>query len=430
MIFGCFARGTAVALWRLMDRPLETLRTLAENGSSGEFIAVLDSAEVHVYLKRGRIAWAIASDSPGTLMRHLADECKLYRHEIEAVVRDCRENRRPLGEGLIAWGFATQEQVRAALQKQIHEVFQRLWPSSRVRCLFIPRSVDYAEELTFELSEVDVRDAETAAPLSRSPRQLLRVLWKALPSVSWVQVRSQNGTTASAVAPEATMPEIDVFDLLGLDFRSDIVRVTLRTRGGSIVGQAIADGATVWCGLDRAGNLGLVNAVLARYAPAGSSSPPSERARSFALETVGPRLLDGANVGPAFSDLPELLGVFLTQTRGSRPDATLATELSGTHRTPARLPEIASKLLQFGRLLEVSLAECFPRTEPAWDTLSPDSVSVLCEDDRHFYFGRRSEGVRGAQIWVVMQRSELRGLGWALLEALARAPAAVDQRVA
>jgi len=413
-----------------MNHPLETLRTLAENRSSGEFIAVLESAEVHVYLKRGRVAWAIASDSPGTLMRHLAEECKLYRHELEAVVRDCRENRRPLGEGLIAWGFATQEQVRNALQKQIHEVFQRLATAPRVRSLFIPRSVDYAEELTFDLAEVDSSDADALAPPSRSPRQLLRVLWKALPSVRWVQIRSQNGTAASAVAPEATLPEIDVYDFLGLDFTNDLMRVTLRTRGGSIVGQAIADGATVWCGLERTGNLGLVNAVLAPHAPAAASSPPSERSRSFALETVGPRLLDGANVEPTFSDMPELLGVFSTQASGSQPDATVGTELSGTHRVPLRLPEIASKLLSFGRLLEVSVGECFPRTEPAWDTLAPESAAVLCEDERHFYFGRRSEGVRGAQVWVVMQRCESRGLGWALLEALARAPAAVDQRVA
>jgi hypothetical protein len=414
-----------------MDHPLGTLRTLAENRSSGEFIAVLESAEVHVYLKHGRVAWAIASDSPGTLMRYLAEECKLYRHEIEAVVRDCRDNRRPLGEGLIAWGFATQDQVRAALQKQIYEVFQRLAQAHEpVRSLFIPRAVDYAEELTFDLEEVDSSEAESGPPPSRSPRHLLRDLWRSLPSVSWVQIRSENGTTVSAVAPEASLPEADVHTLLGLDFTRDLFRVTVRTRGGSIVGQAIADRATAWCGLERTGNLGLVNAALGAHAPVAASTPPSERARSFALETLGEYLLDGSNVAPAFSDMPELVGVFLTRTTGSAPDATAATELSGTHRVPQHLPEIASKLLGFRHLLEVSVSECFPRSEPVWDTLSPESASVLCEDERYFYFGRRSEGVRGAQIWVVMQRSESRGLGWALLEALARAPAAVDQRVA
>jgi hypothetical protein len=410
-----------------MDRPLETLRALVDSHSSGEYIAVLESAEVHVYLKAGRVAWAIASDSPGTLMRHLAEECKLYRHELEAVVRDCRENRRPLGEGLIAWGFATQVQVRAALQKQIQEVFQRLALAGsagvRVRSLFIPRSVEYAEELTFELSEVDDEEPASVAPISRSPRHLLRGLWKALPPVSWVQVQSPNGTTASSVAPGASLPEADIGEILPLSFGGELLRVTIRTRSGSIVGQCISDdGSTVWCGLDRTGNLGLVNAALASHASAPAPATASIKPRAYALEEVGSLPIARQNIESTFSDLPELLGVF----------ATSAEEpgFAGIHRAPELLPRVARNLVFFDRMLELKVEDYFPRVEPVWESLTPEAISVLCEDAQYFYFGRRVEGSQGRPIWVVMQRSEARGLGWALLEALARTPSVPDKQVA
>lgn len=410
-----------------MDRPIGTLRTLIESSSSGEFIAVLESAEVHVYLKAGRVAWAFASDSPGTLMRHLAEECKLYRHELEAVVRDCRENRRPLGEGLIAWGFATQVQVRAALQKQIQEVFQRLALAGsstvRVRSLFIPRSVEYAEELTFELGEVDDEEPVSVVPVSRSPRHLLRGLWKALPPVSWVQVQSPSGTTASSVAPGASLPEADIGELLPLTFGSDLLRVTIRTRSGSIVGQAISDdGSTVWCGLDRTGNLGLVNAVLASRTAALSNLPASIKPRAYALEEVGASPIARPSIEATFGDLPELLGVF--SSSADEPG------FAGIHRASELLPHIARNLVFFDRILELNVVDYFPRVEPAWESLTPEAISVLCEDAQYFYFGRRLEGSSGRPIWVVMQRSEARGLGWALLEALARSPFVPDKRVA
>ena len=43
--------------------PLTELRELAQRAETGEFICATSALEVHVYLQRGRIAWATMAGS-------------------------------------------------------------------------------------------------------------------------------------------------------------------------------------------------------------------------------------------------------------------------------------------------------------------------------------------------------------------------------
>jgi uncharacterized protein DUF4388 len=95
------------------------LLALARAGESGELVCSCPAGEAHVYLQRGRVAWANDCEHVHAFTGHLRQHARLDTATIEAVVADCRATRRPIGETLVARGLASVEQVRAALRHQI-----------------------------------------------------------------------------------------------------------------------------------------------------------------------------------------------------------------------------------------------------------------------------------------------------------------------
>src|SRR5262245_25437261 len=101
------------------DRVLDRIAALASQNASGELICASDSVEVHVFLQRGRIAWATDSTRPLAFTRHLLQTAQIDVEVFREILESCRREKRPLGETLIAWGVATREEVRDALRHQI-----------------------------------------------------------------------------------------------------------------------------------------------------------------------------------------------------------------------------------------------------------------------------------------------------------------------
>ena len=101
--------------------PVTRLCELAEAGATGELVCVGAGFEAHVFLQAGRVAWATDSTHPFAFASHLQRIAKIDVPTFRQVVEECRREKLPLGETLVAWGLATWDQVRAALTHQIGE---------------------------------------------------------------------------------------------------------------------------------------------------------------------------------------------------------------------------------------------------------------------------------------------------------------------
>lgn len=147
------------------------LKDLSSQGATGELILVDEPLEVHVYLMGGRVAWAYSSLSKGSFISHLSATCRLDRQTLKDIVEDCRRTGQPLGETLVRWGVASQEQVRNALKEQICDAFLTLKGLSRLKTLFIRKRIAYERQLTFDLGEVSDRKHGSLAGFSTIHRK-------------------------------------------------------------------------------------------------------------------------------------------------------------------------------------------------------------------------------------------------------------------
>lgn len=86
---------------------LDELRMHAEHGSSGEFIYAAEKQEIHVYMQRGRLAWAVDSSTPLSFVRAISDRCGASASDLQQALETARVERRSLGETLTQWKLAT-----------------------------------------------------------------------------------------------------------------------------------------------------------------------------------------------------------------------------------------------------------------------------------------------------------------------------------
>ncbi len=135
---------------------LAQLHDLEQRGASGEFVCSCSTAEVHVYMQGGRIAWARDSLHRRAFTEHLKEHAGLDQASVEEVLAECRRTRRPLGETLVSWKLATRDQVRAAIRHQMVQALNMVEDADPCRALFLERAEDkqYDPQLTFQLSEL------------------------------------------------------------------------------------------------------------------------------------------------------------------------------------------------------------------------------------------------------------------------------------
>lgn len=170
-----------------MTSPLASLTEVAGTQKSGEFICVSPSREIHVFLQRGRVAWAIDSAHPYEFSKELRRRVSIDAQVFREVVESCRRDRLPLGETLVAWNIASLEEVRAALAHQVGLALASLDALQVASKVFLERGsfAHYDERLTFELAEVlaaprpdgarsaPVPDVAPAPPVAPAPAPAL-----------------------------------------------------------------------------------------------------------------------------------------------------------------------------------------------------------------------------------------------------------------
>jgi hypothetical protein len=141
---------------RAAPSALAQLADLAARGANGELVCSTAGGEIHVFLQRGRIAWASSTSQRRAFTEHLKRITGVDDELLDAVVVECSRTRRPIGEGLIAWKVATAEQVRASLHHQIRMALASAAREPRAGTLFLERAhyCRYDSALTFALDDV------------------------------------------------------------------------------------------------------------------------------------------------------------------------------------------------------------------------------------------------------------------------------------
>jgi hypothetical protein len=394
-----------------MDQALFQLRELERAGATGELIAVVESIELCVYLLRGRIAWAISSDSAGTLIHHLQERCRIDRGQLRSVLDECRSTQRPLGETLVARGLATREQVADALRQQIRQVFGRLQGLTATRALFVPRELRYSEALTFTIDEITQHVAgPSGSPPPRSPAQVLEELWSSLTGASWLEIRRNGEVVAATGRPEGRAPSDGAQDLRGLALDARLPRVTARSAHGSILGQALQQpGMVAFCGIPHTGNLGLAGSVLRAHGPRQDRSLVPTNPTDYRTWSHGSVDAPLAAVEAAFRQLPELDAVFTTTKRECA---------WGIYRVHRSLKARTEPVQAWDTLLDSSLERCFAARSD-WEALEGDGAALSFEHPDGTFFGRRLDPRSGKALWIVMRRGETRSLGWGVLRSFA-----------
>lgn len=141
---------------------------LSKQRANGEFVCSCPEGEVHFFLQGGRIAWASDSRHKHAFTGHLKKLARLDEAAMEAVVAECRQTKRPVGETLVEWKLATRDQVRAALRHQIALAIEVAGCQGEGRAVFLPREYrNYDPAFTFSPSELGAApDALAPGPAS------------------------------------------------------------------------------------------------------------------------------------------------------------------------------------------------------------------------------------------------------------------------
>jgi hypothetical protein len=370
------------------------LRQLAREGATGEFVAAAGAVEVHVYLQAGRVAWGTTSEDRLVFRQHLLS-VGIADDEISHVVESCRRTRRPLGETLVATGLCTEGQVRDGLAAQVRSSLSSLDRCQGAQTVFLRRGASYAGydvRFTFELGEVDASDEGSSdADLARLRDSVSEAVWASV--VTGDQVAASHGTpppTALALAQRLQ----DGIDL-----------IALRTSAGSLVGGTLAtQGRSIWCGL---------------------------RAQA----PIGPALwaISGMCRRPGWQELPPERGEFHEYGRASSSTSGVR-EILEQSICPVAAVVLKSREADWAltrapldphELARLAAGRQYVLDLDAYRTHATGSGGLatqlaLVADSKWWWFGTDLDTSTRVSAWLVLPRNVLQGLGWALLETLAR----------
>lgn len=395
------------------EPPLELVRRLAASGASGELISASDAVEVHVYLLDGRLAWATTSSDRNAFVAHLVNHHGVSAEGIREVVEECQRTRRRLGETLVSWGLATTAQVRDALGVQIAGALGALMNHESAQSIFLPRRMSYAYELTFDAAEL--LPTRVASDLEELAATLVATLLDSVHDAHWVEVVEGSEVIARAARARARSPEpLAAYRAVVHDGALDALVV--RSGAGVVLGQRLPGrDATVWVGAAPDVKIGVAAALLATIA--GSASPSHAAAPAGAAwHERGLRNGRAAVISTAMKNTDDLVAVVLLDADGQATGAWRGSEdeLDAHARTcrallPALHPRVGDSVT--------------PR-----DQLAGDHVALRGQRGGLVFHGTRPHGGRGT-LWLALPTGVSQGLGWALLQALARQTADVGAEV-
>lgn len=402
---------------------LSRITALAKEQASGELICASDSVEVHVYLQRGRIAWATDSAQPLAFTRHLLERAQIDVEVFREILESCRREKRPLGETLIAWGAATKEEVRDALRHQIELALAKLHQSGPVQSLFLKRTsqfADYDAELTFALEELLVKagpqipmtrsrlmaaiavDGPNASPLLRLRAQLDGILWAEM----------LEGTTPIEWFPEANAQTprsaAEVTKNTLLDGAS---LVAMRSATGTLAGVALTPTRSLWCRVDDKFTVGELLSTLTSFQPEAVFPPNEPTTNAGRLWSFGPSLPD---VETAMRELlqtvPELSGLFITDP--ATPKSTYGVGRM-TVSSQDLVTLIERRAHAFGPDQNRDSADIDGEGMTSRRAMTTEAQFLL-------YAAEIIVGDRPRFVWLTLDRSSSKGIGWGYLTTLGR----------
>lgn len=379
--------------------PLPKLSALVAAQATGELVCAAEDLEVHVFLQRGRVAWATSSAAPLVFARELCARAGIEPEAFREVVEGCRHDRRPLGETLVAWKLASAEDVRACLAEQIRQALASLHGRTNVNALFLERGNRFAEydtALTFSLEEVRTEPQPIDDP------DLLGQLRASVPESRWVVVRHGGAARASwpSELPVDIAPELDA-----QLFEGDVELVALRAGEQALVGLSIRD-RVAWLDVEPAYRLGGVLVALAPWLSppprCGAIARMSEHGEAPAVvkEILHESLRRSSDVAIAHLDGPGDVGFALHR---EDLDPTAHLELQ-RRRAPA-----LQKFVQTGD-----------------GEMGLDQRSMLLACAELWHFAAEVPDGSGRVLWLSIERGCSQGLAWALLAASVRELARVD----
>lgn len=393
------------------EAPLVSLERLSADRKTGEYVLATGSSEIHVYLQRGRFAWATDSSRPYEFLRHLQLHRQIDDQSMRHVIEVCRSERRPLGETLIEWKLATLEEVRASLHHQVLVAVRNATRATSGGSLFLerPQFRDYDERLTFGLKEIldPLGPVSTPSPVplplppepAPAGRLVAPRIMGAAPGVANVCVfRDGERTEDQPPGKGALRPSLALAQLVlaqGCDFAA------VRTDTGSVVGARLGDSAAfAFASIPSTEHYGQTLAALR----SAGWTPPEHRRSKEQPRPPSWSIGDPARV-PGLAEMidwdREVLAVVVADAQGNI--------LQGTGRATLSRTEVEGWLTR--RLLPFAAL----------------AADLGGEGDRHFglgdgqcwAFGARF-GNEGHSAWLLIHRRTQQGLGWAGLNAQLR----------
>jgi len=397
------------------------LLSLASSAASGEYICVCPAAEIHVYVQRGRVAWATDSRHPFAFAAHLQQTAGIDTDTFRQVVEECRRDRLPLGETLVEWGLATREVVRNALVHQIELALELLASLDVGQTLFLPRGyAAYSDELTFSIRDF-LEPADAAAPResTEQPQRAVRQSFAAqlrasVDGLSWVDVLEADALIDCEPRVNSSRVPIELLRTTLLD-GADFAAV--RSTRSSLVGLSVTRSRSVWCRLTSESTFGA--AVSAIWSLVGAAERTPERpprrpeVMSWSIGVKGETPYRTA-IGGFLERAHDVLGaIVLPSDPSSGPLAGCGCSML----EPDRALEV---VVRRARSLAHGALPITDDTERALDSIGFSLRTMVSGEPKLWCFGAELAPDQGETLWLFLDRRNSQGLGWAYLGALTR----------
>jgi hypothetical protein len=407
--------------------PLAELQQFASQANTGEFICVAAETEIHVYLQRGRIAWATSSTHPFEFARYIKEHNAIDDATFRHVIEECRRNQLPLGETLVAWELLTWNDVQAALCHQVRLALSTLAQLSGARTMFLERKryIEYNSELTIELDAVLPRvvSPSRAPPggtrVSTQPPaapHVARQLLEEIEGAAWVELL--DGGRLLDAAPSVNGSPRVPSALVEATLDDDADFVAIRSARGSILGARLARARrSLWCTLSADSTFGAAVSTLCSLSivqPHESTPPRSSAGRTW--ETGDASSLAAAEIRLVLGRAQEVLAAWILSPTGE-PVVGVARE--GVDDRCLEL--LRRRAGVFAVSTFESPANPSPRSDPAGLAALGFTFRTLVTGERSYWcFGAELLDKDGQTLWVLTDRNASQGFGWACLTALCR----------
>lgn len=419
------------------DRPFDALMDLAAAKATGELICVSKAGEVHLFLQRGRVAWATDSDHAFAFTRYLQRTAQIDADAFRDILDSCRREKRPLGETLVSWGVTTREEVREALAHQICLALQVLRRVGGARTVFLDRTAQFApydSSFTFDVREIvelaeggsseaarggespprDPVEAEPSSVKGPPPSRHARRLIERVEGIEWAELF--DGTTLLECAPEPSPRPRFPREIIERTVLDGAELVALRSPEGTLAGVALPASQSLWCRLGADATVGAAISALGAFGVTSSSRPHD--APPLASGWTKPWSIGDGDAPPlkelrCFVDrAPETLAAVLTSSDEGGDGWTLGVGSSAV--------DDQWTLSLARRRAAVLGAQPFESPEQPEDDVGFRFRSMVTGEARVWCFGAELATHPRCMVWLLLDRRTTQGLGWAYLTSLSR----------